>query len=128
MSSSSSATGCLNCRFENKRCTGGVPCLPCIETNRSCVNPGRQSQAPDQIINAYGPRAFFGRFVDRPGYYVIYTVAGGSTYVANLDMEFRPIGRPRYLGHESEVARIQNGINFTVDDLLNSAKNFSNPF
>jgi len=82
----------------------------------------------EQIINAFGPKAFFGRYVDRPGHYVIYTVAGGNTYVANLDMDFRPIGRPRYLGHESEVARIQNNTNFTVDDLLNSPKNFSNSF
>ncbi|KLO16228.1 hypothetical protein SCHPADRAFT_227213 [Schizopora paradoxa] len=145
---SSLSSGCLNCRFENKRCIGGTPCLGCIQTNRSCINPGRQlptvrpkaifillnsppldiSQQSEQIINAYGPKASFGRYVDRPGHYVIYTVADGSTYVVNLDMEFRPVGRPRYLGHESDVARIQDNSNFTVDDLLNSAKNFNNPF
>lgn len=59
-------------------------------------------------------------YVDREGYYVIYTKPDGNMYAANLNAQFQRVGLDKHLGHESVVSGIPYHKQFTFEELWNA--------
>jgi len=68
------------------------------------------------IISMFGPSSFFISHND--GYFVIYSLPDGNTFVAHLDGNYEILGSTRFLGHQSMLATLPYNREFTLDELF----------
>ncbi|KLO16226.1 hypothetical protein SCHPADRAFT_938123 [Schizopora paradoxa] len=110
---------CDHCRRDKKGCKGGTPCERCMKKGRICTRGaiGRREPLNQHVASMFGPTSFF--ISHNGGYFVIYSLPDGNTYVAELDGRYQVVGQSRFLGHQSVLASVPYNRDFTLDELLN---------
>ncbi|KLO16194.1 hypothetical protein SCHPADRAFT_225669 [Schizopora paradoxa] len=117
--------GCDQCHKDRKRCEGGVPCSRCTRTRKTCTSKGvSQRQAlSSQLQNIYGPNCFAAKYINKSGYYVIFS-NNGQKFYQRLDDFFQPQGNPTFIGFDRDLdfSGVQYNWDFTIDDLMNAGR------
>jgi len=118
-----SYNGCDQCHKDRKKCEGGVPCSRCERTRKTCTSQG-VSQRDDLntfIMQTYGPGCLFARYINKDGYYIIYSPNDGFCYMQSLSNFCEPVGPPQRICPDDhlDVRNVPYNVEFTVDDLFN---------